>query len=79
MRTKEEFHKLIDNIEDEQLLVAYFQLIKKLNLNEVGKLWEGLTSEEKDELLLSYEESNQLQNLVSHVEVKKKFQKWLKK
>ena len=79
MRTKDEFHKLIDNIEDEQLLMAYFQLIKKLNLNEVGKLWEGLTSEEKEELLISYEESNQPQNLVSHIEVKKNLQKWLKK
>ena len=79
MRTKEEFHKLIDKIEDEQLLKAYFQLIKKLNQNEVGKLWEGLTLEERDELLLSFEESNLPQNLVSHNDVKKNHEKWLKK
>ena len=44
MRTKEEFHKLIDKIEDEQLLKAYFQLIQKLNKNEVGKLRKDLPS-----------------------------------
>ncbi len=79
MRTNEEFRKLIDKIKDEQLLKAYFQLIKKLNLNEVGKLWEELTAEESDELLLSFEESNQPQNLVSHVDVKKNHERWLKK
>ena len=79
MRTNEEFRKLIDKIEYEQLLKAYFQLIKKLNLNEVGKLWEELTAEERDELLLSFDESNQPQNLMSHVDVKKNHERWLKK
>lgn len=79
MRTKEAFHKLIDNIADEQLLKAYFQLIQKLSHNEVGKLWDLLTIDEKDELMLSFEESKQPQNLLKHAEVKSNYEKWLKK
>jgi hypothetical protein len=42
-------------------------------------LWSNLSKEEQEELLLSEEESNYETNLVSHQEMKKKHQKWLKK
>lgn len=34
MKTKEEFHLLIDSIEDENLLRAYYELVRMLNLQE---------------------------------------------
>ncbi len=79
MRTKEDFHKLIDKIENEEILKGYFQLIQRLNSHQTGKLWDNLSKEEKGELLLSYEESFDPSNLVSHEEVKKQHGKWLKK
>ena len=79
MKTKEEFHKLIDTIEDEQVLKGYYELIQKLNNQESGKLWEGLTEEQKNELIISYEESNDPENLISHDHVKNQHDKWLKK
>lgn len=79
MKTKEAFHELIDKIESEEVLKGYFELIKRLNGNQTGKLWDALSSEEKDELLLSYEESLDPKNLLTHEEVKAQHDKWLGK
>lgn len=79
MKTKEEFHKLIDKIEDEEVLKGYFELILRLNNNQTGDLWNRLSTEEKEELLLSYTESFDPNNLISHDEVKKQHAKWLGK
>lgn len=79
MRTKDDFHNLIDKIEDEEVLKGYFKLIQRLNNNQTGELWDGLSQEERNELLLSYEESFDSNNLISHEEVKKQHDKWLRK
>lgn len=79
MRTREEFYHLIDSIEDQKQLTVYYELIQKLKLNESGKLWENLTDVEKEEVMLSYEESLDPTNLISHENVKKQHEKWLKK
>ncbi len=77
MSIKEDFHHLIDIIEDEQVLNGYYQLIK-LNTGEYGQLWNNLTEEQKAELLIAYDESFDPRNLISHEEVKKQHEKWLK-
>ena len=79
MRTKDEFHKLIDNIEDEEVLKSYYELINRLSLHETGNLWNDLTVEEKKESMVSYEESFDQLNLISHEQEKKQHDKWLKK
>jgi hypothetical protein len=78
MRIKEEFHHLIDSIEDEQVLKGYYALINNLNNGETGRHWNSLTDEQKEEVLLSYEESFNEENLISHEEVVKSLEKWLK-
>lgn len=79
MKTKEAFHKLIDNIEDEGLLNEYYNLISRLSNSQEGELWNTLTPEQKEELMLSYEESKDPKNLISHEEVVAQFSKWLEK
>lgn len=79
MKTKEAFHKLIDKIENEEILKGYFELILRLNNNQTGRLWNALTSDEKNELILSYEESFNFENLISHEDVKQQHNKWLEK
>ncbi|MBS1979023.1 MAG: hypothetical protein JST46_16750 [Bacteroidetes bacterium] len=79
MSTKEAFHKLIDHIENEETLKGYFELIQRLNKNQTGGLWDSLSSEEKDELLISYAESSDPKNLISHEEVRGQHDKWLRK
>ena len=70
MSTKEIFHKLIDEIEDETILKRYLSIIQQLNQQETGKLFNSLTPEEQQELMVSYEESFDSKSLVTHQEVK---------
>ena len=79
MKIKDDFHNLIEKIEDEAVLKGYFKLIQRLNNNQTGELWDSLSAEEKDELLLSFEESFDPKNLICHEEVKKQHGKWLGK
>lgn len=79
MGIKEAFHKLIDKIDNEETLKGYFELVQRLNENQTGRLWDSLSPAEKDELLLSYDESFDPKNLVSHDEVKGQHEKWLRK
>ena len=74
---KEKFHELIDTINDEELLNAYYDLISQLKTQEAGQLYRSLTNEQKKELDLAYNESFLNSNLVTHKEVKSQHQKWL--
>jgi hypothetical protein len=47
MKVKKEFHKLIEKIEDERLLKAYFKLLISQSSGETGKLWNELSNEEQ--------------------------------
>jgi hypothetical protein len=76
MKIKDDFHHLIDSIEDEQLLQRYYQLIQKINDNQNGHLWNSLNEDEKKELMIAYEESFDSNNLVSHEKVKLQHEKW---
>ena len=77
MKIKDDFHHLIDSIEDEQFLKSYYQLIK-INYDQNGNLWNNLNEEEKKELLIAYEVSFDINNLLSHEQVKLQHAKWLK-
>lgn len=79
MKTREQFHKLIDKIDDEDALKGYFNLIQRLNSHQTGVLLDSLSGEEKEDLWLSYEESLDPNNLISHEYAKKQHDKWLKK
>ena len=79
MRVKDDFHHLIDTIEDETILRAYYQLIQRLNNNQNGQLWNKLSSGQKQELMISYDESFDGKNLINHDEVKEQHTQWLKR
>lgn len=55
---KKNFHQLIDSIENENLLISFYELMKKRNATQEGQLWNSLTKPEQDELLLALEESD---------------------
>jgi hypothetical protein len=74
---KKNFHLLIDSIENENLLISFYELMKKRSSTKEGQLWNKLTQKEQDELLLSLEESEISGNLISHDEMVKKHKKWL--
>jgi len=78
MKIKDDFHHLIDSIEDEQLLQRYYQLIQTINDDQNGHLWNSLNEDEKEELMTAYKESFDSNNLLSHEQVKLQHEKWLK-
>ena len=73
MKTRQEFHKLIDTIDDDEALKAYYQLISVLHEKNDGELWNELSFYEKMELLASYGESFDKKNLMDHNVVMEKY------
>ena len=76
---KTNFHQLIDRIENEELLATFYQLLTQRSQQQNGQLWNNLTDEEKEELLLSDEESKDSNNWIADKEVRQKHHQWLRK
>jgi hypothetical protein len=74
---KKNFHLLIDSIDNENLLISFYDLIKQRSSTKEGQLWNRLTKAEQDELLLALEESDNPDNLIRHDEMVTKHKKWL--
>jgi hypothetical protein len=74
---KNNFHHLIDSFDNENLLQKFYELMLRKKATKDGVMWEKLSEEEINELLLSNEESENPENLVPNCEVRKKYSKWL--
>lgn len=74
---KNNFHHLIDSIDNERILAKFFGLMSKTKDSVDGQLWSRLTKEEQEELILSDIESEYPENLISHSIIQKKHNKWL--
>ncbi len=77
LEIKNNFHQLIDSIENENLLRKFYELMLRKRASKDGILWNKLSDEEREELLSANEESENPDNLISHNEIKKKYSKWL--
>jgi hypothetical protein len=77
LELKNNFHQLIDSIENENLLQKFYELMLRKRSIRDGALWAKLTQDEVDELLFANEESNDPKNLLPHDEMKRKYAKWL--
>ena len=69
---KKHFHQLIEKIDNEDLLIKFYDLMKRSSSSREGQLWNRLTKEEQEELLRSVEESENSKNVKSHEEMKSK-------
>jgi hypothetical protein len=61
---KSSIHKIIDGIQSEQLLQTLYDFLKVKETSTPGKLWESLSQEQKNEVLLAFEESEDESNLI---------------
>jgi len=74
---KKQLHQIIDTIDNEALLKTLYNLLKhKTPIND-GHLWQLLSEEQKDEVLLAFEESQNTDELIGHEDVMKQYKKWL--
>ncbi|MBL7765798.1 MAG: hypothetical protein JNJ58_06890 [Chitinophagaceae bacterium] len=74
---KTNFHQLIDEINNDDLLHQFYELMNAAKNRTDGLLWDNLSVQEKQELIQTVNESYQDENLVSHHEVILKNNKWL--
>jgi hypothetical protein len=74
---KNNFHHLIDSIDNENLLLKFYDLMKSRSATKEGNLWSRLTKEEQEELSIAFNESKSDENLISHEDMIKKHKKWL--
>lgn len=61
---KSSLHKIIDRIENPQLLQTLYDFLKSRKNSGNGELWESLSAEQKEELLLSFEKSENDEELI---------------
>jgi len=69
---KSSLHKMVDKINNEELLRTLYDFLKIRENDEEGQIWKTLTEDQKKEVFLSYEESEDEKNLISWDEVKKR-------
>jgi hypothetical protein len=70
---KSDLHKILDRIENEQLLRTIYDFLKQRENAQEGQIWNTLTEEQKKEVYLSYEESQDDKNLINWESIMKKY------
>jgi hypothetical protein len=74
---KTNLHRLIDKINNDNLLYRFYNLLDKTIDSKEGQLWSKLSSEEQEELVMIEKATHDPANLIPHSEIKKKHSKWL--
>lgn len=77
LELKNNFHHLIDSIENENILQKFYELMLRKRSTKDGMLWGRLSKDEIDELLLVNEECENSENLISHENIKQKYSELL--
>ena len=70
---KSNLHKLIDQINNPNLLEEYYQEMKSIIEKSKGNVWDTLTEDQKKEVILAYEESEDDNNLIDSKSVLNKY------
>ena len=60
---KLDLHRILDKIDNEQLLRTIYEFLKEQENSKEGKIWDTLSEDQKKEVFLSYEESGDDKNL----------------
>ncbi|TCL07966.1 hypothetical protein EV198_2405 [Roseivirga ehrenbergii] len=66
---KSNIHKIVDGIQNEHLLRVIYDFLKLKESEKSGGFWDSLTEEQKQEVLLAYDESEDDDNLIEREKV----------
>jgi hypothetical protein len=65
--------KMLGSIEDERLLRAVYDFLKEHDNEESGSFWASLTEEQKNEIYLAYNESEDDANVAKWEDIRNKY------
>lgn len=77
LQLRSNFHALIDNFQNENVLSKFYEILSKSNESKDGELWSRLTVSEQEELINISKSAEDQNNLISNEEMKQKYKKWL--
>ena len=63
LELKSNIHKTVESIQNEELLQTVYDFLKSKQMNKSGEMWNSLTEEQKNEVRITYEESEDENNL----------------
>lgn len=66
---KSGLHKLIDNIQNVELLESLYEILSSRSESSHKSIWTTMTAQQKQEVLDAYKESEDPNNLISHEQV----------
>lgn len=69
---KKNLYQIIDGVNNDSLLSKFYFVLQKMKNFNDGDLWNKLTKEDQDELILSDIESEDENNLITHSEILQK-------
>ena len=69
---KTNLHKIVDRIEDERLLRVIYDFLEVREKSNEGQRWKTLTTEQQQEVLQAYEDSENDSNLIDDEDVWRK-------
>ncbi|WP_439696355.1 hypothetical protein ACFGVS_27145 [Mucilaginibacter sp. AW1-7] len=72
---KSDFHSLIDQINDPELLSQFYDIISQ-HINVDNSDWESLSPKQQQELLDAYESSEDEDNLIPLSVIEAKYKQW---
>lgn len=70
---KSDLHKILDKIDNEQLLLSIYEFLKEQEKTEAGKIWRTLSDDQKQEVLKANEEAANESNIKRWDDIKKKY------
>ncbi|MBS1545067.1 MAG: hypothetical protein JST14_15630 [Bacteroidetes bacterium] len=70
---KSDLSKMLENIDDEQLLRTIYEFLKQGTKEEEGRFWKTLTEDQKRRVYESYEQSKDDKKLIAWDTIKKKY------
>ncbi|TNF42931.1 MAG: hypothetical protein EP311_04305 [Cytophagales bacterium] len=73
IQLKSDLRKIIERIDNEQLLQTVYDFLKQREDSKEGEFWKSLTDEQKNEIYLSYNEAEDDKSLIAWDSLKKKY------
>ncbi|GAB2483370.1 hypothetical protein [Algoriphagus taiwanensis] len=73
IQLKSDLRKIIERIDNEQLLQTVYDFLKQREDTKEGEFWKSLTDEQKNEIYLSYNEAEDDKSLIAWDSLKKKY------